>query len=227
MSKKIFSAKEWENVRSETLPGKQDCTEAQSSSHIYNNVEEDVNRVVCEIETLRIDIAPSYNDWVNLGFAIADGCGETGRAYFHRLSKLHHDYQYTKADKQYTYCLQGKRQGITIATFFYMAEQVGFSLKRSQISIYPNIQNGETGKWVKDECELPVFPDEVYEQLPIFLKEVVDNAISSDDRGTILIGALQRSQFVSRTSVVPMMSELSIPTFTCLLRQRLVWAKGH
>ena len=95
-----------------------------------------------------------------------------------------------KADKQYTYCLQGKRQGITIATFFYMAEQVGVSLKGSQISIYPNIQNGETGKWVKDECELPAFPEEVYEQLPVFLKEVVDNAISSDDRGTILIGSI-------------------------------------
>ena len=190
MSKKIFSAQEWENVPSEALPGKQDCTEAQPSSHIYNNVEEDVDRVVCEIETLRIDIAPSYNDWVNLGFAIADGCGETGRAYFHRLSKLHHDYLYTKADKQYTYCLQGKRQGITIATFFYMAELVGVSQKRSQISIYPNIQNGETGKWIKEECELPAFPEVVYEQLPVFLKEVVDNAISEEDRGTILIGAI-------------------------------------
>lgn len=117
--------------------------------------------MVCEIESLHIDIAPSYNDWVNLGFAIADGCGECGRIYFHRLSKLHNDYQYAKAGKQYTYCLQGKRQGITIATFFYMAEQVGVSLKGSQISIYPNIQNGETGKWVKDECELPAFPEEV------------------------------------------------------------------
>ena len=98
--------------------------------------------MVCEIESLHIDIAPSYNDWVNLGFAIADGCGESGRTYFHRLSKLHHDYQYVKADKQYTYCLQGKRQGITIATFFYMAEQVGVSLKGSQISKMEKRVNG-------------------------------------------------------------------------------------
>lgn len=42
----------------------------------------------------------------------------------------------------------------------------------------------------KDECELPAFPEDVYEQLPVFLKEVVDNAISSDDRGTILIGSI-------------------------------------
>lgn len=190
MSKKIFSVQEWENVHSEALPSKLNDVEKQTSSIVYSDVEEDLNRVVCEIESLLIDIAPSYNDWVNLGFAIADGCGESGRTYFHRLSKLHHDYQYAKADKQYTYCLQGKRQGITIATFFYMAEQVGVSLKGCQISIYPNIQNGETGKWVKDESELPAFPEEVYEQLPVFLKEVVDNTISSDDRGTILIGSI-------------------------------------
>lgn len=145
MSKKIFSAQEWENVHSEALPSKLNDVEKQTSSIVYSDVEEDLNRVVCEIESLHIDIAPSYNDWVNLGFAIADGCGESGRTYFHRLSKLHHDYQYAKADKQYTYCLQGKRQGITIATFFYMAEQVGVSLK---VAKYPFIQISKMEKRV-------------------------------------------------------------------------------
>lgn len=102
MSKKIFSAQEWENVHSEALPSKPNDAEKQTSSIVYSDVEEDLNRVVCEIESLHIDISPSYNDWVNLGFAIADGCGESGRTYFHRLSKLHHDYKYAKADKQYT-----------------------------------------------------------------------------------------------------------------------------
>lgn len=87
MSKKIFSAQEWENVHSEALPSKLNDVEKQTSSIVYSDVEEDLNRVVCEIESLHIDIAPSYNDWVNLGFAIADGCGESGRTYFHRLSK--------------------------------------------------------------------------------------------------------------------------------------------
>lgn len=93
MSKKIFSAQEWENVHSEALASKLNDVEKQTSSIVYSDVEEDLNRVVCEIESLHIDIAPSYNDWVNLGFAIADGCGESGRTYFHRLSKLHHDYK--------------------------------------------------------------------------------------------------------------------------------------
>lgn len=188
MSKKTFSAQEWENVRSETSPNKQNNTEAQTSSALHGNVEDEINRVVCEIESLSIDIAPTYDEWVNLGFALAEGCGENGRAYFHRLSKLHHDYQYETADKQFTRCLQGKRQGITIATFFFMAEQGG-QTRRKQIPIYPNLQNGETGKWIKEECSLPSFPEKVYEALPSFLRDVVTNAISPDDRGTILIGA--------------------------------------
>ena len=79
MSKKIFSAQEWENVHSEALPSKLNDEEKQTSSIVYSDVEEDLNRVVCEIESLHIDIAPSYNDWMNLEIAIADGCGESGR----------------------------------------------------------------------------------------------------------------------------------------------------
>lgn len=190
MSKKIFSAQEWENVHSDVSPDSLNSVEVKPSYSSNNNVEAYVERIVREIEGRSIDIAPSYDEWVVLGFAIAEGCGENGRAYFHRLSKLHHDYQYDATDRQYTHCMKSKRQGVTIATFFYMAEKVGVSLRNDQIPIYPNIQNGETGKWIKGEEDLPVFPEEVYEELPLFLKEVVENAISKDDRGTVLIGAI-------------------------------------
>ena len=48
----------------------------------------------------------------------------------------------------------------------------------------------KTGKWIKSEEELPVFPECVFEHLPPFLNEVVNNSISVDDRDTILIGAI-------------------------------------
>lgn len=54
----------------------------------------------------------------------------------------------------------------------------------------PNIQNGKTGKWIKSEEELPAFPECVFDHLPSFLNEVVNNSISLDDRDTILIGAI-------------------------------------
>ena len=74
MSKKIFSAQDWENVPSEIQQ-----TYMPSIAPIYNKVAEDVECVVREIEQRAIDIAPSYKDWVELGFALVDGLGENGR----------------------------------------------------------------------------------------------------------------------------------------------------
>jgi len=81
-----------------------------------------------EIETHRIDIAPSYEDWLTLGFALASEYGENGRDYFHRLSQFYSKYKSGETDKQYTRCLRGK-QGITIATFFYLAKNAGIKIK--------------------------------------------------------------------------------------------------
>ena len=188
MSKKIFSAQDWENVPSEIQQA-----HTPSIAPIYNKVEDDVESVVREIEQCAIDIAPHYKDWVELGFALVDGLGENGREYYHRISRFYPTYQREETDKQYTYCLHSKGQGITIRSFFHLVNQAGISLapfSKEHLSILPNIQNGKTGKWIKSEEELPVFPECVFEHLPPFLNEVVNNSISVDDRDTILIGAI-------------------------------------
>lgn len=188
MSKKIFSAQDWENVPSEIQQA-----HTPSIVPIYNKVEDDVESVVREIERRAIDIAPHYKDWVELGFALVDGLGENGREYYHRISRFYPTYQREETDKQYTHCLQSKGQGITIRSFFHLANQAGIllaSFNKERLSILPNIQNGKTGKWIKSEEELPAFPECVFEHLPPFLNEVVNNSISVDDRDTILIGAI-------------------------------------
>lgn len=175
MSKKIFSAQDWENVPSEIQQ-----IHTPSIAPIYNKVEEDVESVVREIERRAIDIAPNYKDWVELGFALVDGLGENGREYYHRISRFYPTYQREETDKQYTHCLHSKGQGITIRSFFHLANQAGISLApffKEHLSILPNIQNGKTGKWIKSEEELPAFPECVFEHLPPFLNEVVNNSI--------------------------------------------------
>ena len=192
MSKKIFSAQDWENVPFEnSVPTSPKLLLAPNSTS--NNKEEEIERIICEIEQRAVDIAPEYKDWVELGFALVDGFGENGREYYHRISRFHPDYQREEADKQYTRCLQAKGQGITIRSFFHLAGQAGIPLSsvgEQDLSILPNNQNGKTGKWIKSADELPAFPECVFEQLPPFLCEVVDNSISEDDRDTILIGAI-------------------------------------
>lgn len=118
MSKKIFSAQDWENAPSEILQ-----THTPDIVPICNKVKDDVESVVREIEQRGIDIAPNYKDWVELGFALVDGLGENGREYYHRISRFYPTYQREGTDKQYTHCLQSKGQGITIRSFFHLANQ--------------------------------------------------------------------------------------------------------
>lgn len=186
MSKKIFSAQEWENA-----PSKQEASLPILQTHeTATDLATEIDRVVQEIETNGVDIAPDYAMWVNVGFALADGLGENGRVVYHRISKLHSDYNYTTTDKQFTNCLNGTGSGVTIASFFHYAAQAGIALRHFSNTILPNIQNGKTAKWVKLESELPRFPEEVFNALPSFLQKTVGNAISAEDRDVMLLGAI-------------------------------------
>ena len=90
--------------------------------------QERVELITARIERACTDIAPTYEQWRNLGFALAEGLGEQGRTYFHRLSRFYSRYQAAEADKQYTACLRSSRGGITLATFFHLARQAGIDL---------------------------------------------------------------------------------------------------
>lgn len=189
MSKKIFSAQEWENA-----PSKQETSLPALQTHDTHetaiDLAADIDKVVLEIEANGVDIAPDYGMWVNVGFALANGLGERGRDFFHRVSRLHPDYDSANTDKQFANCLNGRGSGVTIASFFHYAAQAGIELHQTSNTILPNYQNGKTAKWVKPESELPHFPEEIFGALPPFLQKVVGNAISIEDRDVILLGAI-------------------------------------
>ena len=189
MSKKIFSAPYWENA-----PSKQEALPQVLKTSDYNATVTDlyaeIDRIVQEIEVRGVDIAPDYAMWLNVGFVLADGLGENGRDFFHRISKLHADYDHTTADKQFANCLNGRGSGVTVASFFHYAAQAGIELGHSANTILPYCQNGKTARWVKPESELPHFPEEIFYALPPFLQKSVSNAISAEDRDVILLGAI-------------------------------------
>lgn len=61
----------------------------------------------------------------------------------------------------------------------------------NQISKKPNVQSAIVeSKWILDEESLPHFPAFIYDILPPFLKEVLGNCISEDDRDMMLMGTL-------------------------------------
>ena len=134
MPKKPFIPQQWEECSNENcqsvLPVLLECNQTATPENrkAQTDCAEDVERIVSQIERQGIDIAPSYEEWVKLGFALADGLGENGREHFLRLSAIHAGCTREAADEQYSKCLYSKNSGITISTFFHMAKQAGISI---------------------------------------------------------------------------------------------------
>lgn len=80
------------------------------------------HKVKCCIDQLNsIDITAGYSNWFGLGCSLASEFGESGRDFFHGISKYHSEYDPHQTDKQYDNCLKGI--GFTIATFFEICKQ--------------------------------------------------------------------------------------------------------
>lgn len=97
-------------------------------SYIHTN--EDFENVYKQIIGRRINICENYDDWLKVGFGLAEQFGEGGRSYFHELSQLSEKYKYEVCNKQYGYCLKGNGSGskINIRSFYYLAKSNGINI---------------------------------------------------------------------------------------------------
>ena len=157
----------------------------------------DVEIVIQRIESSHTDITNNYSDWRDIGFAFADEFGESGRDYYHRISRFYPVYSYAECDKQFDKCLKAKGHGITIKTFFHLAQQAGISIiTKEPGKDIPKSENNRT--LIKDESEIPedtVFntpqiPVDVYDKLPEILKESTDMFRDAIEKDIFLIGAI-------------------------------------
>jgi hypothetical protein len=89
----------------------------------------EIDTIVKRIEQKQIDITQGYKEWLRLGFALAASIGETGRSYFHRLSKFSTQYEFTQCDTQFSECLKERKGGISIHSLFWMAKNNGIDIK--------------------------------------------------------------------------------------------------
>ncbi len=81
-------------------------------------------------ELLRIgaNIAESYEDYLQLGFALAEGLGADGRDIYHRLCALSSKYEASECERKWQECLLKHDGRTTIASFYKMAQQAGADL---------------------------------------------------------------------------------------------------
>ena len=172
-------------------------------SHSINssNFLQEIENLVMLVESSSIDIAPTYAEWRDLGFALADALGENGREYFHRLSRFYPNYSSEETDKQYTACLNHHGHGITYKTIFHLAKQAGITI--TPISIITPIKpmsktSGTTTEVIEVieeneitlEEKMPTFYNKVKDYLPDFLKQITNNAISDEDADLLILGTI-------------------------------------
>ena len=102
---------------------------AAAPSKAPADLTDDVETVVRRIEARGLDITAAYDSWRDIGFALAEGMGEAGRKYFHRVSQFYPKYKRSETDRQYNQCLKGRKSGITIRTFFQKAKDAGIDIR--------------------------------------------------------------------------------------------------
>ncbi|MDB4583446.1 PriCT-2 domain-containing protein [Draconibacterium sp.] len=123
VTRKRFNPEQWLDKPKKEKP------KYQVQAPVYtNSIQQDVEIVVQRIEACRIDLTCAQEDWVKMGFAFASEFGETGRNYFHRISRFYPGYNFSECDRQFDKCLKGEKAGVSIKSFFFAAKYAGINV---------------------------------------------------------------------------------------------------
>ena len=86
--KKEFKPSEWQRPgRKSANPPKSGEIAGQAGNDEAKL--DDVERLVAAVEAKGVDLTADYERWRNIGFALTDALGESGRDFFHRLSRFY------------------------------------------------------------------------------------------------------------------------------------------
>lgn len=180
---------------------------------INDDIPNAVEEITSRVEALSVDIAPTYNEWVQLAFSLIEALGENGRSFFQRLSRFYHNYTEKEADEQYTKCLASRKSGVTIGSFFFLAKKAGVNILLSKtpkiisdiIGNFDNIGDLHSSKSLKSSVSpkssqmlsvvtqqepMPTFSNLVKDDLPYLLTQIVVKAHSDEDADLLILGSL-------------------------------------
>lgn len=172
-----------------------------------------IEQLTLAVEQAGVNLAPTYQEYMPLAFAVGNSCGEAGRGFFHRLCRLSDKYRQDEADKLYDHALQHGRGGNSLGTVFHLAQQAGVRLDKNLANLQ-NLQSphththpcarkkagGNTAQTppepigeptmpppVEVPVHLPCFPDY---QWPRFLQQIIDCGDTSAQKDILLLGAV-------------------------------------
>lgn len=104
-------------------------TKASPVPKFYPHGEHDVEHILQQLESKRIDLTESYADWVKIGFAIAAKYHEPGADLFHRISALNPKYNPEACDRKYKQLCQSKQNQVSFASFMWLAKNAGVDIQ--------------------------------------------------------------------------------------------------
>ena len=132
MSKDVFDPMAWVNNNANPVnePAKADAPvqSPQPAVPPSGNELEKAKAVADELISRHANIAESYEDYLQLGFALAHGLGEAGGDIYHRLCAQSSKYREGDCEKKWQECLHKKDGRTTIASFYKMAQEAGVDL---------------------------------------------------------------------------------------------------
>ena len=167
------------------------------------NTIQDLERLVAAIEKQGANVAPTYQEYMPLAFAIANDCGETGRSLFHRICRISEKYVSDEADRLFDHALKGGNGRNGIGSVYHWAETAGVKLDKQ----LAGTARSYAGKQ-PETCELanlqPPHPlthtcaHEAYINMPVFgnydwppfLNQLIDCGDSPAQRDILLLGAV-------------------------------------
>src|SRR5690606_20605896 len=89
--------------------------------------EKDIEYVLNQIESRKIDLTGDYESWYRIGFALINQYGNTPQAmdYFQRISQYHPEYTPEKTERKFKQLVQKNDGKVGIGTLYYLVKQAG------------------------------------------------------------------------------------------------------
>jgi predicted P-loop ATPase len=151
---------------------------------IYPHTQSDIDYIMEQIASKRVNLVESYYDWINVGLGIANKYGEAGRGYFHTLSQQSAKYEHAVCDKKYDNLLKTNKAGRTIATFFYLCKEAGLDIQTKRTkhiqttAVVHRKKVGENGGY-KDDAQAKVSTKRILTEIDGIEGEDIDEVIEA------------------------------------------------
>ena len=148
-----------------------------TDSNEYNDRKDKITNILNQIIDSGIDLTQEYEDWIKVGFALANDFGEVGRGLFHKLSNRNAKYKYDNCDRKYTNLYKSDKGTCDFRAIINIGKKYGFKYKpveKTFIDVDNETIIEDFENFTENEIkQTPFLDDDIYKGLPHFIQEIV------------------------------------------------------